>query len=129
MLENFIYAKRKDLFTAELNAGNILNEAVVFIEDTKEIWNHGTYFDCSTPNLHGIQGKLFVFDRNSVDSNTGIVKQDVYTQLMEAIEDNWHVMVDLEGIIQEYNSNAWASPVTAIAQSDGNDIIMYTQPL
>lgn len=129
MLENFIYAKRKDLFTAELDAGNILNEAVVFIEDTKEIWNHGTYFDCSTPNLHGIQGKLFVFDRNSVDSNTGIVKQDVYTQLMEAIEDNWHVMVDLEGIIQEYNSNAWASPVTAIAQTDGNDIIMYTQPL
>lgn len=129
MLENFIYAKRKDLFTAELDAGNILNEAVVFIEDTKEIWNHGTYFDCSTPNLHGIQGKLFVFDRNSVDSNTGIVKQDVYTQLMEAIEDNWHVMVDLEGIIQEYNSNAWASPVTAIAQSDGNDIIMYAQPL
>jgi hypothetical protein len=34
---------------------------------------------------------------------------------MEAIEDNWHVMVDLEGIIQEYNSDAWASPVTAIA--------------
>jgi hypothetical protein len=54
MLENFIYAKRKDLFTAELDAGNILNEAVVFIEDTKEIWNHGTYFNCSTPNLHGI---------------------------------------------------------------------------
>lgn len=129
MLENFIYAKRKDLFTAELDAGNILNEAVVFIEDTKEIWNHGTYFNCSTPNLHGIQGKLFVFDRNSIDSNTGIVKQDVYTQLMEAIEDNWHVMVNLEGIIQEYNSNAWASPVTAIAQTDGNDIIMYTQPL
>jgi hypothetical protein len=48
---------------------------------------------------------------------------------MEAIEDNWHIMVDLEGIIQEYNSNAWASPVTAIAQTDGNDIIMYTQPL
>ena len=129
MLENFIYAKRKDLFTAELDAGNILNEAVVFIEDTKEIWNHGTYFDCSTPNLHGIQGKLFVFDRNSIDSNTGIVKQDVYTQLMEAIEDNWHVMIDLEGVIQEYNSNAWASPVTAIAQTDGNDIIMYVQPL
>ena len=48
MLENFIYAKRKDLFTAELDAGNILNEAIVFIEDTKEIWNHGTYFDGST---------------------------------------------------------------------------------
>lgn len=44
MLNNFIYAKTKDLFTAQLQAGNVLDEAIVFIEDTKEIWNHGTYF-------------------------------------------------------------------------------------
>ena len=44
MLENFIYAKDKYAFKKELEAGNILDEAIVFIEDTKEIWNHGTYF-------------------------------------------------------------------------------------
>ena len=44
MLENFIYAKKKSLFEAKLNAGEILDEAIAFIEDTKEIWNHGTYF-------------------------------------------------------------------------------------
>jgi hypothetical protein len=44
MLENFIYAKKKYLFEDELLKGNILLEAIVFIEDTKEIWNHGTYF-------------------------------------------------------------------------------------
>lgn len=44
MLNNFIYAQTKDLFLEQLNAGNILDEAIVFIEDTKEIWNHGTYF-------------------------------------------------------------------------------------
>lgn len=44
MLNNFIYAKTKDLFLKELEAGNVLDEAIVFIEDTKEIWNHGTYF-------------------------------------------------------------------------------------
>lgn len=44
MLNNFIYSKTKDLFLEQLNAGNILDEAIVFIEDTKEIWNHGTYF-------------------------------------------------------------------------------------
>lgn len=48
MLNNFIYAKKKSLFTKELEAGNVLNEAIVFIEDTKQIWNHGTYFDCNT---------------------------------------------------------------------------------
>lgn len=44
MLENFIYAKQKSLFEEALNNGEVLNEAIVFIEDTKEIWNHGTYF-------------------------------------------------------------------------------------
>lgn len=44
MLTNFIYAKSKALFEQQLEAGNILDEAIVFIEDTKEIWNHGHYF-------------------------------------------------------------------------------------
>lgn len=44
MLNNFIYAKTKALFEEQLDAGNVLDEAIVFIEDTKEIWNHGTYF-------------------------------------------------------------------------------------
>ena len=48
MLENFIYAKKKYLFEDELLKGNILPDAIVFIEDTKEIWNHGTYF--ATPS-------------------------------------------------------------------------------
>lgn len=44
MLNNFIYAKKKSLFEEKLNNGEVLNEAIVFIEDTKEIWNRGTYF-------------------------------------------------------------------------------------
>ncbi len=47
MLENFIYAKEKSLFEEKLNNGEVLDEAIVFIEDTREIWNHGTYFDGS----------------------------------------------------------------------------------
>ena len=48
MLNNFIYAETKQMFESELLAGNIRDEAIVFIADTGEIWNHGTYFaeDC-----------------------------------------------------------------------------------
>lgn len=44
MLNNFIYAQTKDLFLEALGTGNVLDEAIVFIEDTKEVWNHGHYF-------------------------------------------------------------------------------------
>ena len=57
MLENFIYAKQKSLFEEALNNGQVLNEAIVFIEDTKEIWNHGTYFDGNAINLKTINGE------------------------------------------------------------------------
>jgi hypothetical protein len=29
------------LFEKALNNGEVLDEAIVFIKDTKEIWNHG----------------------------------------------------------------------------------------
>ena len=57
MLNNFIFARKKSLFISELEKGNILNEAIVFIEDTKEIWNHGVYFDCSSVDLSGYYTK------------------------------------------------------------------------
>jgi hypothetical protein len=37
MLNNFIYAQTKNLFLEALNAGEVLDEAIVFIEDTQEI--------------------------------------------------------------------------------------------
>ena len=37
MLPNFIYAKYKDLVEDQLNSGNIPEDAIVFIEDSKEI--------------------------------------------------------------------------------------------
>lgn len=44
MLENNIYSESKALFLKVLEAGNVPEDAVVYIEDTKEIYTHGTYF-------------------------------------------------------------------------------------
>lgn len=34
-------------FETQLNAGNILDYSIVFIQDAKKIWTHRTYYDCS----------------------------------------------------------------------------------
>ena len=34
-------------FDLKLNAGDIDNRSIVFIEDKKRIWTHGVYFDTS----------------------------------------------------------------------------------
>jgi hypothetical protein len=73
MLNNFIYAKQKSLFIEALNNGEVLDEAIVFIEDTKEIWTHGTYFDCSTTNFEEILSNYVdkTIAQNYVDKTTG----------------------------------------------------------
>ena len=58
MLNNFIYAKQKAIFEEKLNAGEILDEAIVFIEDTKEIWTHGTYFAAVPVNVSAFNNNV-----------------------------------------------------------------------
>ena len=50
----FIHCPEKSQFTTQLESGNIPNETIVFIDDTKEIWTHGTYYDCSEDDLAAV---------------------------------------------------------------------------
>lgn len=64
MLNNLIFAKRKSLFEKALNNDEVLDEAIVFIEDTKEIWNHGTYFGDIPAVNHGTSNTTFELTPN-----------------------------------------------------------------
>lgn len=61
MLNNFIYAQTKELFLNALNNKQILDEAIVFIEDTKEIWNHGHYFGQDSQRFKELEDDLSDF--------------------------------------------------------------------
>ena len=90
MLNNFIYAETKDLFLEQLNAGNILDEAIVFIKDTREIWNHGTYFKCHADISDGMSDEEI---RNIVETETQRAQQvesDIISKLQILIgTDAW----------------------------------------
>lgn len=48
MDNNFIYAKNRHYFLDQLGSGNIKDESIVFIADSREIWNHGVFYKCDT---------------------------------------------------------------------------------
>lgn len=52
-------------FEAQLTAGNILDYSIVFIQDAKKIWTHGTYYDCSEGT---VAGDIVQSDWNESDS-------------------------------------------------------------
>ena len=89
MLENFIYAKEKSLFEEALSNGEVLDEAIVFIEDTKEIWNHGTYFDGST------------FDPSNIEESIA--------KLEEEVDEINFILVDAGGSAEEPDAPVYPS--------------------
>lgn len=86
MLNNFIYAKTKDLFLKELEAGNVLDKAIVFIEDTKEIWNHGTYFDGKSVDVSNIEESV-----NNILNNKSVIQAIDTSEELDDVETNTYV--------------------------------------
>ena len=91
MLENFIYAKQKSLFEEKLNNGEVLDEAIVFIEDTKEIWNHGTYFDGNAVDLSNVEKSIQdILDNiptkvSDLENDSGFITGETLTQFQNTL--------------------------------------------
>lgn len=45
--KKLIHFSKLSNFETQLNAGNILDYSIVFIQDAKKIWTHGQYYDCN----------------------------------------------------------------------------------
>jgi hypothetical protein len=79
MLEIFICSDTKALFLQELKSGNISEDAIVFIKDTKEIYTHGTYYAAGgggeMPNLAKVATSG---DYNDLENKPNIPSLDDY---------------------------------------------------
>lgn len=83
MLENFIYSKEKSLFEEALNNGEVLDEAIVFIEDTKQIWNHGTYFSGESVDLSNIESSI-----QDIIKNSHNITELTYSELKTLVDNS-----------------------------------------
>lgn len=108
MLNNFIYAQTKELFLEALGAGNILDEAIVFIEDTKEIWNHGSYFggDCGFDEtaFNHIQAAVA-----QLQTTTGSSSVPIYISGGVPVECGGTLDVDINGLADRATVSVYAS--------------------
>ena len=99
MLNNFIYAKSKDLFESELSNGNVPQDAIAFIEDTKEIYTHGSYFATRPTNI-----SEFDNDIGYITSNTSLltVSEKLSTPIISA---NDSIELQVGSYKMNYNGN------------------------
>lgn len=100
MLNNFIFATERSLFVEQLEAGNILDEAVVFIEDTNEIWTHGCWFA-------GLNGPGF-------DKILKISEQELSSEELEQVRVNLRFAgKDVSGIEFEIDGDTYIAGLNA----------------
>ena len=50
--KKLIHFKNKSTFLSNLEAGNILDTSIVFIQDAKQIWTHGTLYDANDAKIY-----------------------------------------------------------------------------
>lgn len=50
--KKLIHFRNKSTFLSNLEAGNILDTSIVFIQDAKQIWTHGTLYDANDAKIY-----------------------------------------------------------------------------
>lgn len=71
MIENtLLHFKTKTAFNTELEAGNISQTSIVFIDDSKEIWTHGEFYDGSKIDLSSFVTKDELSDALATKQDT-----------------------------------------------------------
>lgn len=118
---NFIYAQAKALFQTELDAGNILNTAIVFLADTGEIWTHGKYFATS---LSAEEIENLITSSETIEE---FIKQvspaEVAISTTEPVNDE-KIWIDPSDAEDTFVSSALPAAVTELTSSSSSENII-----
>lgn len=79
--DTLIHFKTKTAFNTELEAGNIQQTSIVFIDDSKEIWTHGEFYDGSKIDLSSYVKKGEAVIANGTVKQIVALSQDEYDAL------------------------------------------------
>ena len=95
--KKLVHFKTFAKFNEELSAGNILETSICWIKDTKQIWTHGQFYDCSSLTDEDIVRTALVGYTESVETNENLdlTAEDTivgaFGKLVKAIKDNEEV--------------------------------------
>lgn len=119
-------------FEQRLNAGDIKDTSIVFIQDAKRIWTHGQYY--SSPYTKEEIDQLFVGSNVTLDGYSGngvaeIISTDTVNEAFGKIEDYLESLSDLNAILVDIDDAALEPAINDYIISDGTvtKVITLTQ--
>lgn len=119
MLNNFIHAKTKSLFLEHLGTGNLPDDAIGFIEDSKEIWNRGVFYGRADNIIISGDGTRFLSDSGEY-KEISIPSFEVPTKISE-LENDKGYLVKVVLTQAEYDALETKDPNALYVISDANE--------
>lgn len=104
-----LFYKRYTTFQIDLNAGQIANDAIVFVQDPLYIWTHGTLYPCTADKSTEI---------NNIISRLESLESSVNSIIASGTGEP--ITIDLSGITSQIESKADSSTVENISSSVEN---------
>lgn len=109
--KKLIHFKNKQNFEVEIANGNILNNSIAFVQDTREIWTHGTYYatQLSIGEIEQI-----------VTSSTNI--QEAIEQI---IKNNVPIVTDGDGLMFLANDGNYKTVESKFIKFSSNNLLKF----
>lgn len=97
----FINCETKDVFKSRLSSGDIVNQHIVFIQDTKEIWTDGVYYatqEISSADLEKLSQIVDILVTNG-DGSKVLADNGTYVAIPKLTQDQANKLSELSKIL------------------------------
>ncbi len=82
--KKLIHFKKREFFDRELANNNILENSICFIQDSKQIYTYGVFYDCNIENINelnnkidGVDKKVYVWNNPMIEDSGTITPEEV----------------------------------------------------
>lgn len=116
MINNtLVYFKNKASFEEELEAGNISDQSIVFVEESGEIWTHGSYYT----EYEKIKRVLFSTSPGSVADAI----KNLRNSILGKVSEDYNTLEKIEAFLKNPTEFA-QGPGIEIMNGEGNKKIL-----
>lgn len=127
--KNLIHCKNKSTIEQEIANGNILDTSIVFIQDTREIWTHGTFYSCNelAQSVELIKTKS---DNTNIVYGTCSTSASTKAKVIN-IEgnENWQLAVGSVIMVKFSSTNTASNPTFNVNNTGAKPVIYNTSTI
>lgn len=122
--KKLIHFRNKSTFLSNLEAGNILDTSIVFIQDAKQIWTHGTLYDANDTKIY--YTSLYFHNISNGDAINSLDRSEINHIIKLVSEDDYIIYYAYPW--SPHGTSGYVSGILDVAWDGANCAFRVSQP-